>query len=403
MEKELEQDLEQQDNRLWNANYIKVWTGNFLLYFAFMLLTPLLPMYLSDTYGAGKHVIGLVLSGYALAALLIRPFSGFFVDSFPRKMMLLIFYFLTAAFFGGYLIAGSLTAFALFRMLHGAPFGATGVSLSTVAIDVLPPSRRAEGIGYYGLSNNIATAISPGIAMFLFGRYHDYRMLFWLSLACSLLGIVVLSTLRVRNRMLEIDKQPLSLDRFLMVKGWAPFLVVFTVAFAYSVVSTYVAIYAREKMGITTGTGLFFTLFAIGLIVSRLTGSRSLRKGQIVRNASLGILVSISGFIIFAAVQNPIGYYLAPLVIGLGNGHLWPAFQMMFINMAPHSQRGTANSTILTGWDLGMGVGMLIGGVLAEHYGYSAAFWGGVSLYALGVIFYFTYVRGYYKRNKLHD
>ena len=394
---------EQTKEKLWNANYIKVWTGNFLMYFAFMLLTPLLPLYLSDTYGADKQVIGLVLSGYALAALCIRPFSGFFVDSFPRKMMLLIFYFLTAAFFGGYLVAGSLTTFAVFRMLHGAPFGATGVSLSTVAIDVLPSSRRAEGIGYYGLSNNIATAISPGVAMFLFAKYESYEMLFWLALICSVLGIIVVSTIHVRERVLEIDKQPISLDRFLMLKGWAPFLVIFTVAFAYSVVSTYVAIYGRDELGITGGTGLFFTLFAIGLIVSRLTGSRSLRKGLILRNASLGIVVSISGFVIFAAVHNPIGYYLAPLVIGLGNGHLWPAFQMIFINMAPHSQRGTANSTLLTSWDLGMGAGMLLGGTLAEHFGYHLAFWGGVMLYALGVLFYFVFVRQYYTRNKLHD
>ena len=76
---------------------------------------------------------------------------------------------------------------------------------------------------------------------------------------------------------------------------------------------------------------------------------------------------------------------------------------MIFINMAPHSQRGTANSTLLTSWDLGMGVGMLVGGSVAEHFGYSAAFWSGVALYAVGIIFYFTYVRGYYTRNKLHD
>ena len=391
------------EEKLWNSNYIKVWTGNFLMYFAFMLLTPLLPLYLSDTYAADKQVIGIVLSGYALAALLIRPFSGFFVDSFPRKMMLLIFYLLMAAFFGGYLLAGSLTMFAAFRMLHGAPFGATGVSLSTVAMDVLPSSRRAEGVGYFGLSNNIATAISPGIAMFLFARYQSYEMLFWLAFAVSVLGVIVVSTIRVKDRPLVLDKQPLSLDRFIMLKGLVPMLTVFTVGFAYSVVTTYVAIYGRDELGITTGTGFFFTLFAIGLIVSRLTGSRSLRKGLILRNASLGILVSISGFILFAAVHHPACYYIAPFIIGLGNGHLWPAFQMIFINMAPHSQRGTANSTILTGWDLGMGVGMLAGGSIAEHFGYHAAFWAGIAVYALGVLFYFTVVRPYYQHNKLHD
>ncbi len=392
-----------EQEKLWNSNYIKVWCSNFLMYFSFMLLTPLLPLYLSDTYGADKQIIGLVLSGYAIAALCIRPFSGFFVDSFPRKAVLLLFYFLTAAFFGGYLIAGSLTVFAIFRTLHGAPFGATGVSLSTVAIDVLPSSRRAEGIGYYGLSNNIATAISPCVAMFLFAHYHSYDMLFALSLICSLIGLIVNSTLKLKKRELIKEKSTISLDRFFMLKGWAHFLVILSVAVAYGILSTYVAIYGKEELGITSGTGLFFTLFAVGLIISRLTGSRSLRKGMILRNASMGIIVSVSGFILFAAVHNPVGYYLAPFIIGLGNGHLWPAFQMMFINMAPNSQRGTANSTLLTSWDLGMGIGMFAGGAIAEHISYHIAFWSGTLFYVVGVIFYFTYVRGYYIRHKLHD
>lgn len=392
-----------EQEKLWNSNYIKVWCSNFLMYFSFMLLTPLLPLYLSDTYGADKQIIGLILSGYAIAALCIRPFSGFFVDSFPRKVVLMLFYFLTAAFFGGYLIAGSLTVFAIFRTLHGAPFGATGVSLSTVAIDVLPSSRRAEGIGYYGLSNNIATAISPGVAMFLFAHYHSYEMLFALSLFCSLIGLIVNSTLKLKKRELIKEKSALSLDRFFMLKGWAHFLVILSVAVAYGILSTYVAIYGKEGLGITSGTGLFFTLFAVGLIISRLTGSRSLRKGMILRNASMGIIVSVSGFILFAAVHNPVGYYLAPFIIGLGNGHLWPAFQMMFINMAPNSQRGTANSTLLTSWDLGMGIGMFVGGAIAEHISYDTAFWSGAIFYVLGVIFYFSYVRGYYIRHKLHD
>ncbi len=68
--------------KLWNANYIKVMTTNFLLYFAFYLLTPLLPLYLSETFGATKDTIGIVLSGYTVAALIVRPFCGYVVDSF---------------------------------------------------------------------------------------------------------------------------------------------------------------------------------------------------------------------------------------------------------------------------------------------------------------------------------
>ena len=65
---------------LWNGGYTRAWAANFLLYFAFMLIVPILPIYLSDTYGAGKHTIGFVLSGYTVSIMLIRPFSGSLVD-----------------------------------------------------------------------------------------------------------------------------------------------------------------------------------------------------------------------------------------------------------------------------------------------------------------------------------
>ena len=71
--------------RIWNPNYLKAWSANFMLYFSFMILTPLLPLYLSEEFGASKDEIGMILSGYALTALLIRPFSGFLVDSFPAR------------------------------------------------------------------------------------------------------------------------------------------------------------------------------------------------------------------------------------------------------------------------------------------------------------------------------
>ena len=156
-------------DRLWNRNYCKVMAANFSLFFAFYVLTPLLPLYLSEHFGATKDVIGMVLSGYTITALLVRPFSGYVVDTFPRKKVLLICFTAFAIFFAGYLAASTLLLFLIVRTLHGGPFGALTVANSTVAIDVLPSSRRTEGIGYYGLSNNLAMAIAPTI-----GIWSDY-------------------------------------------------------------------------------------------------------------------------------------------------------------------------------------------------------------------------------------
>ncbi len=387
--------------KLWNSNYTKVWIANFMIFFSFMLLAPMLPLYMSDTFDANKDIIGIVLSGYTLTALLIRPFSGFFVDSFPRKKVLLICYFLFFIFFAGYLAAGTLLIFAIVRTLHGAPFGATTVSNSTVAIDVLPPSRRAEGIGYYGLSNNIASAIGPSVAIWIHEVTGSYDLIFLLSLIFAGIGFAVNSTLKIRPREIVQNKPKLSFDRFFLVKGWSEGLAMVCYAFSYGVIATYIAIYGKEELGITGGSGVYFILLSAGLIMSRLIGSRTLREGKIVRNASLGICVSVCGYLVFAALHNPVGFYASALIIGLGNGHMWPAFQTMFINLAPHTQRGTANSSILISWDIGVGLGILVGGVFVEHFGYHSAFWAAWILNAVGVLIYFAYVRNSYLKNKL--
>lgn len=387
--------------RLWNANYLKVWVANFMIFFSFMLLTPLLPLYLKDTFDASKDTIGLVLSGYALTALIIRPFSGFFVDSFPRKKVLLISYFLFFSFFAGYLVAGSLLLFAIIRTMHGAPMGATTVANSTVAIDVLHPTRRAEGIGYYGLSNNIASATAPAIAIYLLQQTHSYDLLFWIALLTAGYGFAINSTLKLNPKELVKDKPKLSMDRFFLLKGWSECIVMICHAFAYGIISTYVAIYGKEELGVTGGTGIFFALLSIGLIVSRLIGGPSLRKGRVAQNAAAGLVVAFSGYLLFAAIHTLWAYYSAALIIGLGSGHMYPAFQTMFINLAPHTQRGTANSTLFISWDTGLGLGVLVGGVAAEHFGYHSAFWIAAAVYLFGTAGFFAYVRNHFLKNKM--
>ena len=400
--------------RLWNANYIKVMIANFSLFFAFYVLTPLLPLYLSETFGATKDVIGLVLSGYTITALLLRPFSGYIVDSFDRKTVLLFCYTAFAIFFAGYLAASTLLLFTIVRTLHGGPFGALTVANSTVAIDVLPSSRRNEGIGYYGLSNNLAMAIAPTIGLFIYHQTRSFELLFWIALIVALAGLLTDATVkieRVEGKVKSEKPATLSLDRFFLLRGWLLGANMVFFGFCFGVLSNYLAIYGKEVLGITSGTGTWFMLCSLGLILSRLQGGRALRQGRLTHNAAEGMVISLVGYSIFIALpaltsyQSPIatsiGYFGSALLIGLGNGHLWPAFQNMMISLAHHNERGTANSTILISWDIGMGLGILIGGVVAELLGYSAAFWTVAAINALGVLLYFSKTQRFFISRQL--
>ena len=435
--------------------------ANFSLFFAFYVLTPLLPLYLSEHFGATKDVIGLVLSGYTITALLCRPFSGYIVDSFSRKTVLMVCFGTFAIFFAGYLAASTLLLFTIVRTLHGGPFGALTVSNSTVAIDVLPSSRRTEGIGYYGLSNNLAMAIAPTVGIFIYKFTASFDFLFWLALVVACLGWLVDATVDIRRneesgkgkvesgkRKVESGKRkenssaagkslqsnlfphssfhiplfpsfhlPLSWDRFFLVRGWLLGLNMVAFGFSFGVLSNYLAIYGKEVMGITGSTGTYFMLCSIGLILSRLQGGKALREGRLTFNAGSGMVISLVGYTIFIALPtlsnlspltsylsplSYIGYYGSALLIGLGNGHMWPAFQNMTINVARNNQRGTANSTILISWDIGMGLGILVGGVVSELLGYGAAFWTVVLVNAAGVACFFLATKAFFLQRNLN-
>ena len=402
-------------DRLWNRNYCKVMAANFSLFFAFYVLTPLLPLYLSEHFGATKDVIGLVLSGYTITALLFRPFSGYFVDSFPRKTVLMVCFGAFSIFFAGYLAASSLLLFTIVRTLHGGPFGALTVSNSTVAIDVLPSSRRTEGIGYYGLSNNLAMAMAPTIGIFIYKYTDSFELLFWLALIVACIGWIIDATVELSAKEMVRNKSKISLDRFFLVRGWLLGVNMVAFGFCFGVLSNYLAIYGKEVMGITGGTGTYFMLCSVGLILSRLQGGKALRKGRLTHNAGSGMAISLVGYTLFIAAPTVasliavqhipftmIGYYGSALLIGLGNGHMWPAFQNMTINVAENNQRGTANSTILISWDIGMGLGILLGGIISEILGYSAAFWTVVVVNLAGVLLYFLATKAFFLTRNLN-
>ena len=377
--------------KVWNPEYLKAWSANFMLFFSFMLVVPLLPIYLTERFRSTSEVIGVVLSGYTWLAMVSRAGSGYLVDTLPRKRVLIVSWFLLFVFFAGYILAGSLLLFAAVRTLHGVPFGSTSVANSTVAIDVLPASRRAEGVGYYGLSNNLATAIAPTIGLWLYHQVHSFDLLFGLSMLVAFCGLVIDATIRLPERQVAkpVQSGRFSLSRLFLTEAWPLALNQACYGMAYSIVATYLAIYSVQRPASAGHTGMFFLVLSLGLIVSRLTGSRQLRRGRIWHNCAEGICISAVGYLLFATVHQSWAYYATAAIVGFGNGHMFPAMQMMFVTIAGDRRRGVANSTQLTAWDAGAGLGVLLGGTLAGWFSYEAAFWLAAFAQCLGALTFF--------------
>ena len=362
-------------DRLVTPSYCFILAANFLLYFGFYILMPVLPFYLTEVFGLGKGSIGTILACYTVAALLVRPFSGYLLDAFARKPLYLLAFTVFTSVFGLYLLAGSVLLFVALRIIHGLSFGMVTVAGNTIVIDIMPSSRRGEGIGYYGLANNIAMSLGPMTGLFLHD-YYSFTVIFLSALGCCLAGLVMASLVKTPVKPRIERDSPISLDRFILLKGIPVGIDLLLISIPYGITTTYVAMYAKS-IGVVSGTGLFFTFMALGMAVSRMFSGRQVDHGKITQVIMAGIVIVIFCYIglfvcepLFAVSEAlvKIILYGSALALGVGSGMMFPAFNTMFVNLGRNDQRGTATSTYLTSWDVGIGIGLVTGGVIGEAY-----------------------------------
>ena len=395
-------------DRLVTPGYCFILAANFLLYFGFWLLIPVLPFYLSEIFNAGNSTIGIILSCYTVAALCIRPFSGYFLDSFARKPLYLLAYFIFMTMFAGYIIAGSLVLFILFRIIHGVSFGMVTVGGNTVVIDIMPSSRRGEGLGYYGLSNNIAMAVGPMSGLFLHDAGMSYTTIFCCSLGSCIAGFICASLVKTPYKP-PVKREPISLDRFILLKGIPAGISLLLLSFPFGMTTNYVAMYAKE-IGINATTGFFFTFMAVGMAISRIFSGKIVDKGKITQVISAGLYIVVFSFFLLSACVYIIDwnsmacgiiFFAVALLLGVGFGIMFPAYNTLFVNLAPNNQRGTATSTYLTSWDVGIGIGMLTGGYIAEVSTFDKAYLFGACLTIISMLYFNGKVTPHYHKNKL--
>lgn len=395
-------------DKLLSPSFCYILAANFLLFFAFYLLLPVLPFYLKEQFMAGKSMIGFILSCYTIACLCIRPFSGYMLDTFSRKPLYLLSYFVFTVIFAGYMVATALALFIFLRIIHGFAFGMVSVAGNTIVIDILPSSRRGEGLGYYGLANNIAMSFGPMTGLFMHGTC-SYEVIFTCSLVSGMLGIVMASLVKTPYKQ-PVKREPLSLDRFFLIKGLPAGISLLLLSIPYGMTTSYVAMYA-EEIGIKASSGLYFTFMAVGLAVSRIFSGRQVDKGRITLVISLGMYLACASFFALAACErlmiwNPgftsVLFLAIALLQGVAFGTMFPAFNTLFVNLAPNSLRGTATSTYLTSWDVGIGIGLMAGGSIAQVFGgFDHAYLLGGCLTIVSALFFNLKAGPHFNRNKL--
>ncbi len=386
-----------QNDKLFNRNFIILSIASLLTFIAFYLMMPIIAMYVVDTFDADASTAGIVAAAYIITALITRPFSGYLVDQFDRRKFYLLVLAMFATLFIGYVISNSITQLIITRIFLGAGFSLVTTAANTLTIDVIPSSRRAEGIGYYGAIIVFAMAIGPMLGLYMIDVF-SYKNLFIFATICAWAGVITALFVKTKPRK-PVAHEPLSVDRFFLRDGLSMASVIALLYFLYGTLMVYVSLYVRE-CGLQINSGNFFMLFACGIIISRMLSARLLRNGKHNEILVSGIMIIIAAGALFTLYLTNITLPISSILLGLGFGFVAPAIQAMIVDLVPARRRGTANSTYFIALDLGSGLGMLVGGTIAHLWDYRTLYIIGIGLAIVSLVFYLLYARKDYDKRQ---
>lgn len=371
--------------KIWTRDFILICLSNFFVFLGFQMTLPTIPLFV-ENLGGNDQLIGVVVGIFTFSALLIRPYAGHALESKGRRFIYLVGLGIFVLSTGAFGIAGGLVFLFILRIIQGVGWGLSTTASGTIATDLIPPKRRGEGMGYYGLSGNLALAMGPTLGLALVG-YLSFTQLF---LICGVLGAVAI-TLSSRIRFKPVEPGTTTNHKKLDLyekTALPPSILLLFITVTFGGIASFLPLYTVKK-GIE-GIEWYFLLYAIALLISRtFAGKLYDQKGhRFVFPA--GSIMIMAAMILLAWVPNSTILYLAAIIYGLGFGTVQPALQAWSVQNSPISRRGMANATFFSFFDLGVGMGAIVFGQIAFYLDYHSIYIASAISVFIAILLYYT-------------
>lgn len=381
--------------KLWTKDFISISLSNFFLFLTFYILLVTLPIFALEEYHSSASQAGLMTTVFLLSAIISRPLAGQWLERAGNKKVLLTALIIFAGASLLYFIPKTVFGFLVIRLLHGIGFGMATTAVGAIVADLIPSSRRGEGMGYFVMSTNMAMVLGPFIGLTVIQQW-DAQIMFILTVIVAVGALITGLTVK-----LPITEQPdqvvvrsaFSFRDFFEASAVPIAVVGCFLAIVYSALLSFVSIYANE-IHLTEVSSLFFVVYAVVLLMSRpFTGKWYDRYGPNVIVFPSIFLFAI-GMLILSKSTSAVTFLVSAGLIGLGWGTLFPTFQTIAIQDAAPRKRGLATATFLSIYDIGIALGSFLVGLIVAKMDYSSLYFM-CSFYVLigAVLYYFLHAR----------
>jgi len=385
--------MNEQKASLWTKSFIVVSAINFFIILIFYLLIVTIAEHAVEEFGASTSTAGLVASIFIIGTLLGRLMTGRIITTLgiiKTFYVGLCFFTITTL---AYFIAGNLPLLLGIRTLHGLAVGIISTATGTVVAQIIPSSRRGEGIGYFSMSIVLASAVGPFIGMFLTQAFANFNIIFIFNTILVVICIVTSFLLKIEERDGQTSSHGkenhtgFSVRNYIEPKSLRISFIALLVGFTYSGVMSFLSFYSVEINLVKAGS-LFFLVYAIAILVSRpFTGPLMDRRGANIVVYPALILFAF-GMLLFSEATTSVVFLLAACLIGLGFGNFNSIAQTLAIKDIESSRLGHATSTYFILYDLGLGLGPFLLGYFVPIIGYRHLFLAMVPVIIIAIIVY---------------
>jgi len=375
---------------LWTGNFILISQVNFLIMFAYYQITAILALHAMENLAATSSQAGLVAGILIVAALIARLLTGKSIEEIGRKRTMIIGLAIKLIAILLYFFAQSIPLLFVVRILHGIGFGISTTATITIVANIVPQSRRGEGIGYFMLSTTLAAAVGPSLGIFLY-QTAGFASILSAAAIVAAAGLIMAFIVRVPASELSADHlenmKKFTLSNFFEVRVLPMALVGFLVFLSYSSIIGFFSAYA-SSIGLMEIGSLFFLVYSGATLISRPFTSRWFdRKGE--------NYVVYPSLVIFAVGLVGLGFargglllLTAGALLGIGFGTFVPSAQTIAVNMVEDHRVGVASSTFLAISETGIGFGPFFLGFLLAGIGYRSLYFSLAGVVAVTIVLY---------------
>lgn len=351
---------------IFSKDFIIIWFANFFIFLGFQMTLPTIPIFVNEL-GGSEQLIGIIVGIFTFSALLFRPYAGHALENKGRGKIYIIGLALFVVSVGSFGLITSMVMLIVLRIIQGIGWGFSTTASGTIATDLIPPNRRGEGMGYFGLSGNLALAFGPALGLTL-ADFISFTQLFF---TCAALGLTAL-VLALNIKYQKVDESPNKTKpaRFDVVEKTAvnPSILLFFITLTFGGITSFLPLYAEEK-GII-GIQFYFISYALFLMISRVFAGRIYDKKGDMYVIPPGTILIFIAMLLLSWLPNMPMMLVAGALYGLGFGSVQPALQAWAVDKAPKNRKGMANATFFSFFDLGVGVGAILFGQLAFMFNY---------------------------------